>query len=195
MGFFGKIGEGLRKTRDSLMNSMNAVLHSFTKIDEELFEELEEILIMSDTGAGTAARICETLRAKVKEQGETDPEKIRGLLAQTAADMLRGGQELALATKPDPLSALTLTCAKITCNCMLSPISTWETFAFESGGDNCLGSHFPQRKPHVIQRSFVLCSSLFPASLSRAATIPKDKAPCSSSQHSAFPPSLVSKIR
>lgn len=100
MGFFGKIGEGLRKTRDSLVNSMNAMLHSFTKIDEELFEELEEILIMADTGAGTAQRICEALRAKVKEQGETDPEKIRGLLAQTAADMLRGGQELALSTKP-----------------------------------------------------------------------------------------------
>ena len=48
MGLFTKIGAGLKKTRDSLMNSMNSMLHSFTKIDNELFEELEEILIMAD---------------------------------------------------------------------------------------------------------------------------------------------------
>ena len=94
MGFFSKIGAGLKKTRDNLRNSMNAMLRSFTKIDEELFEELEEILILSDTGAATASRLCAKLREKVKERGETDPLKIRELLAETAADMLRGGQEL-----------------------------------------------------------------------------------------------------
>ena len=100
MGFFSKIGAGLKKTRDNLRNSMNAMLRSFTKIDEELFEELEEILILSDTGAATASRLCAKLREKVKERGETDPLKIRELLAETAADMLRGGQELHLDTKP-----------------------------------------------------------------------------------------------
>lgn len=100
MGFFSKIGEGLRKTRNSIMNSVNSMLHSFTKIDEELFEELEEILIMADAGAPTAARICQTLRAKVKERGETDPQAIRGMLAETVAEMLRGGQELQLTTQP-----------------------------------------------------------------------------------------------
>ncbi len=100
MGFFSKIGEGLKKTRDSLMQSMNAMLRSFTRIDEELFEELEEILIMGDVGASTAARICEELRRKVKERGETDPGRIQNLLEETVAEMLRGGQEMNLHTKP-----------------------------------------------------------------------------------------------
>lgn len=100
MGFFSKIGAGLKKTRDSIMSSVNSMLHAFTKIDEELFEELEEILIMGDVGAATAGRICEKLRRRVKEQGITDPEKIKGLLVDIVADMLRGGQELHLGTKP-----------------------------------------------------------------------------------------------
>ena len=100
MGFFSKISAGLKKTRDSIMHSVNAMLRSFTKIDEELFEELEEILIMADTGAATASRICDELRRKVKERGETDPNAIRDMLMETVAEMLRGGQELQLNTKP-----------------------------------------------------------------------------------------------
>ena len=100
MGFFSKIGEGLRKTRDSLMNSVNSMLRAFTKIDEELFEELEEILIMGDVGANTAAHICEALRARVKEEGVTDPDEVRRLLKEIVSEMLRGGQELNMATKP-----------------------------------------------------------------------------------------------
>ena len=100
MGFFSKISAGLKKTRDSIMGSVNSMLHAFTKIDEELFEELEEILIMGDVGAPTAGRICDELRRKVKEQGITDPALIKGLLAETVAEMLRGGQELRLTTKP-----------------------------------------------------------------------------------------------
>ncbi len=100
MGFFSKISAGLKKTRDSIMGSVNSMLHAFTKIDEELFEELEEILIMGDVGAATAGRICEELRRKVKERGETDPARIKDLLYETVAEMLRGGQELHLETKP-----------------------------------------------------------------------------------------------
>ena len=100
MGFFSKISAGLKKTRDSIMGSVNSMLHAFTKIDEELFEELEEILIMGDVGAPTAGRICDELRRKVKERGVTDPEVVRGLLYETVAEMLRGGQELRLTTKP-----------------------------------------------------------------------------------------------
>ncbi len=98
MGFFSKIGAGLKKTRDSIMNSVNSMLHSFTKIDDELFEELEEILIMADAGASTSARICELVRGKVKERGETDPAKIKDLLAETVAELLRGGRCTALPT-------------------------------------------------------------------------------------------------
>ena len=100
MGFFNKIGEGLKKTRDSIMGSVNSMLRSFTKIDEELFEELEEILIMADAGAPTAAHICDDLRKKVKERGVTDPQQVKGLLAETVAEMLRGGQEMTLNTRP-----------------------------------------------------------------------------------------------
>ena len=100
MGFFGKISQGLKKTRDSLMNSVSSVLKGFTRIDDELFEELEEILVMGDVGANTAAHICETLRAQVKEQSITDPAAIRSLLKGIVADMLEGGQELTLNTKP-----------------------------------------------------------------------------------------------
>ena len=100
MGFFSKISAGLKKTRDSIMGSVNSMLHAFTKIDEELFEELEEILIRGDVGAPTAGRICDELRRKVKERGVTDPEAVRGLLYETVAEMLRGGQELRLTTKP-----------------------------------------------------------------------------------------------
>lgn len=100
MGLFSKIGEGLRKTRDSLMGTVNSMLHSFTRIDEELFEELEEILITGDVGVATAQSICNQLRGKVKERGITDPAAIRSLLRETVAELLRGGQELTLTTTP-----------------------------------------------------------------------------------------------
>ncbi len=100
MGLFGKIGQGLKKTRDSLMNSVTSVLHNFTRIDDELFEELEEILVMGDVGATTAAHICQQLREAVKEKGVTDPKEIRTLLRGIVAEMLEGGQELQIGTKP-----------------------------------------------------------------------------------------------
>lgn len=100
MGFFSKIGEGLKKTRQSLMSSMNAMLHSFTRIDEELFEELEEILIMADTGAATAAYLCDTLRSRVKEKGITDPAEVKSLLAEIVAEVLCGDQTLHLEGNP-----------------------------------------------------------------------------------------------
>ena len=100
MGFFSKIGQGLKKTRDSLMNSVSSVLKGFTRIDDELFEELEEILVMGDVGANTASRICAQLRDEVKQQGVTDPMEIRSLMRKIVADMLEGGQELSLNTKP-----------------------------------------------------------------------------------------------
>ena len=100
MGFFGKISQGLKKTRDSLMNSVSSVLKGFTRIDDELFEELEEILVMGDVGANTASHICQTLREQVKEKGINDPAAIRSLLKDIVADMLEGGQEMTLNTKP-----------------------------------------------------------------------------------------------
>jgi fused signal recognition particle receptor len=100
MGFFAKIKEGLKKTRDSMSASVTSMLNSFTKIDENLFEELEELLVMGDVGVPTAERICEELRKQVKEQGVTDPSQIGNMLKQIVADLLRGGEELKIGTKP-----------------------------------------------------------------------------------------------
>ena len=80
MGFFNKIKQGLQKTRDSLSNSVNSIINSFTRIDEDLFEELEEILVMADIGVNTATEICDILRKKIKEQGIKDPQEIKKLL-------------------------------------------------------------------------------------------------------------------
>ncbi|MBR5272152.1 MAG: signal recognition particle-docking protein FtsY [Clostridia bacterium] len=100
MGLFSKIKDGLKKTRDSLSNAVTSVIRSFTKIDEDLFEELEEILVMSDVGMVTAQKITSLLRQKVKETGTTDPEQVKGLLKEIVADMLRGGNEVKLDSKP-----------------------------------------------------------------------------------------------
>ena len=100
MGLFNKIGEGLRKTRESLMGTVSTMLHAFTRIDEELFEELEEILIAGDVGVATAGAMCERLRERVKEQGVTDPTVIRDLLKEIVQGMIEGDSDLKLNTKP-----------------------------------------------------------------------------------------------
>ena len=73
MGLFNKIKEGLKKTRESISSQISGMLHSFTKIDEELFEELEELLVMGDVGVTTAGHICDTLRRRVKEGESRTP--------------------------------------------------------------------------------------------------------------------------
>ena len=100
MGFFSKIKEGLKKTRDSVVGQIDSMLKSFTKIDETLFEELEELLVMGDVGVHTSQRITQQLRERVKKEGVTDPSEIHRLLEETVAEILSGGQALKLATKP-----------------------------------------------------------------------------------------------
>ena len=100
MGFFKKISDGLKKTRDSFMGALTGLVNSFTKIDEELFEELEEILIMSDIGVNTASKICDELRARIKKDGVTDPSLIKGMLKEIVAEMVAGDVELKINTKP-----------------------------------------------------------------------------------------------
>ena len=100
MGLFSKIKEGLKKTRDSVSSSIEKMLHSFQKIDEDLFEELEEILVLGDVGVPTAEHICEECRRQVKERHISDPNEIYGLIRDITAEMMRGGEELNLSTKP-----------------------------------------------------------------------------------------------
>ena len=84
MSIFSKINEGLKKTRESLKERFDDVF-SVSKIDDELFEELEEALVLADTGAATAADICEELRKKVKKEGVSDPEQVRNMMAEVIA--------------------------------------------------------------------------------------------------------------
>ena len=100
MGFFSKIKEGLKKTRNAVVGQIDSMLKSFKKIDEELFEELEELLIMGDVGVPTASKICDELRERVKKEGIKDPEEITKLLCETTANLLRGDQQLNISTKP-----------------------------------------------------------------------------------------------
>ena len=100
MGFFNKIKEGLKKTRDAVIGQIDSMLKSFTKIDDELFEELEELLVMGDVGVPTAEKICEELKKRVKKEGIKNPNEIHRLLEETVSDMLRGGEELDISTTP-----------------------------------------------------------------------------------------------
>ncbi|MGN0477599.1 MAG: signal recognition particle-docking protein FtsY [Ruminococcus sp.] len=100
MGLFKKIKDGLKKTRDSVVGQIDSMLKSFTKIDEELFEELTELLVMGDVGVTTAEQITNELRDRVKKEGIKDPAEIKHLLEEVVADMLRGDEELKINTKP-----------------------------------------------------------------------------------------------
>ena len=98
MGFFSKISEGLKKTRESLKERFDDVFSG--PVDEELFEELEEALVLADTGASTASDICEELKKQVRKEGIKDPAEVRQRMTEVIAEMLRGGQELDIEKKP-----------------------------------------------------------------------------------------------
>lgn len=100
MGIFDKIKTGLLKTKESMMSKFQGVINSFTKIDEDLFDELEETMIMSDMGVQTSTEICNQLRKKIKERGITDPKEIMALLEEVITDMIGEDRLLDISTKP-----------------------------------------------------------------------------------------------
>ncbi|MDE5754680.1 MAG: signal recognition particle-docking protein FtsY, partial [Oscillospiraceae bacterium] len=106
MGFFSKLKEGLQKTRDAMMHKMQTVLNSFTKIDEELFEQLEETMIMGDMGVETSVEICERLRKLVKERGVKNPAEIMDLIEEIVSDMMGEETKLNLSTKPSVIMVI-----------------------------------------------------------------------------------------
>lgn len=91
---------GLLKTKQAMISSFQRVINSFTKIDEELFEELEETMIMCDIGVDTSVQICEQLRKKVKERGITDPKEIMGLIQEIISEMMGEDTQIDTSTKP-----------------------------------------------------------------------------------------------
>ena len=92
-GFFARLKEGLDKTRRNIMDGVDSVLGSFTKIDEDLFEELEEALIMADLGVQTTMEIVNRLRNRVKKEHATDPSLVKGMLIEEITEMLSEGAE------------------------------------------------------------------------------------------------------
>lgn len=100
MGLFSKIAQGLKKTRDNMAQQMDNLFKSFKKVDEELFEELEEILIMADVGMLTSERICGELRERVKKEKVSDSEEVKRLLREIIAGLLEGDQTLHLNSRP-----------------------------------------------------------------------------------------------
>ncbi len=101
MGFFDKLKEGLSKTRKGITDKIDQVLVSFGKVDEDLFEELEEVLVTADLGIDTSMRIIEDTRKKVKERRITDPAQIKSLIKETLVDML-GEETQKLDIEPSP---------------------------------------------------------------------------------------------
>lgn len=74
-GFFKRLAQGLSKTRDNIASSFDSIFSGFSGIDEDFYEELEEILIMSDMGIDTTMNIIEDLKKKVKENKIKEPEE------------------------------------------------------------------------------------------------------------------------
>lgn len=80
MGFFDKLKERVGKTRSNFSDKLNTVIKNFRRVDEDFFEELEEILILSDMGMETADKVMEELREEVREKNIKDTEQIKELL-------------------------------------------------------------------------------------------------------------------
>lgn len=101
MGFFNKLKEGLGKTRNNFNDKINDVFSSFRKVDEDLLEELEEILIMSDIGFETANNIITKLRERIKKEKISDTEEIKKALKEEMKVILdKTDNSLKLETKP-----------------------------------------------------------------------------------------------
>ncbi len=100
MSFFQKLKEGLSKTKKSFVSAVDSLFSSFTRVDEDMLEELEELLIMADTGAAGAEEIIDTLRARLKERRITDPAMARDVLKEILVERIGEGEGLHLGTKP-----------------------------------------------------------------------------------------------
>ena len=101
MGFFEKLKNGLNKTKTSFDEKMNGIFSNFRKVDEELLEELEEALIMSDVGANTSVTIINNLRNRVKKDNLKDAEEVKQALREEIQAIFdKTDKKLNLETKP-----------------------------------------------------------------------------------------------
>lgn len=100
MGIFSKISKGLQKTRLSMAGAIDNVLHGVNEITDEMFDDLEEILVMGDVGVTTATEIIDRLRAKVAKDNLRNGEQVRKAIKQIVAELLDGGEQMEMITMP-----------------------------------------------------------------------------------------------
>ena len=91
-GFFGRLVEGLTKTRDNIISGMDSIFSGFSALDDDFYEEIEETLIMGDLGIQTTMSIVEDLRKKVKEQHIKDPSECKALLMESMKQQMDLGE-------------------------------------------------------------------------------------------------------
>ena len=106
MGFIDRLKEGLEKTRKGITEKIDRILVSFGKIDDELFDELEEILITSDIGIETSGKIISDIKKKVKENRITEPEKVKNLLKEEIIRIMEGDTGLNIDTSPSVIMVI-----------------------------------------------------------------------------------------
>lgn len=100
MGFFDKLKEGLIKTKNAVFGQVNEVVKNFRKVDEELLEELEEIMICADMGTVTTEKIIDELRDRVKTDNIKSADDVKKALSEILVKQIGKGGELNLSTKP-----------------------------------------------------------------------------------------------
>lgn len=100
MAFLDKLKAGLAKTKNALFGQIDSVLKAFVKVDEDLLEELEELLIMADVGVNATEDIIEELREQIKDGRLKEKEDITRVLREILTDMIGEGQPLRLDTTP-----------------------------------------------------------------------------------------------
>jgi len=100
LGIFKKINRGLKKTRDSMAGAIDTALRGKTEVDDDFYDDLEEILVMGDVGVNTSVEIVERLRERTRRENLRTPEKVRAAIKEIVAGMLSGGQEMNLLTTP-----------------------------------------------------------------------------------------------
>ena len=89
VNFFDKLKDGLTKTRNNMSEKIEGILNSYKKIDEELFDELEEVLVTADVGANTTMEIIDRLRERVKSEKVNEPQKVKELLKEEISKLMK----------------------------------------------------------------------------------------------------------
>lgn len=100
MGFFDKLKAGLTKTKNAVFGQVNEVVKNFRKVDEELLEELEEIMIMADMGTTTTEKVIEELRDRVKTNNIKNADDVKVALGEILMNQVGEGEPLNLSTTP-----------------------------------------------------------------------------------------------